>query len=134
MKNKKLDPLVRLLFYDTYLVDELEKARAMAKEYGSDRPALRFVASSGEWADGAGRVHGGGMSEDNRSTSRIGRRERLDELDSDIKTLAARRLQQANRIEQLRSEATGIAVGDIRMKVRESEQVRARLDQERARI
>ena len=92
------------------------------------------MALSGEWADGAGRVHGGGTREEQTSSSRIGRRERLDELDGQIKQLAARGLQRQNSIEQLRAKAAGITVGEIRDRVRDAEQVRARLDQERARI
>ncbi|MGA7304955.1 MAG: AAA family ATPase, partial [Rhodothermales bacterium] len=132
--NKKLKTLVGILFHDAYIVDDLKTAREMVAEYGADRPSIRFVARTGEWADGLGRVYGGGTADPGPASSRIGRKERLAVLHEEIKRLAGRCVQQESSLENLRAQVAGISVGDLRIKVRNAEHLHARLDQERARI
>jgi chromosome segregation protein len=131
---KKHKGLTDVLFHDAYIVDDLTTARALANTYGGDRPLSRFVARTGEWADGLGRIYGGGSAESTPATSRIGRKERLAVLHEEIKSVAARCVQHGSSLENLRAETALISVGDFRSKVRDAEQIRARFDQERARI
>jgi chromosome segregation protein len=132
--NKKVKALAEILFRDAYIVEDLQTARALVAEYGANRGSLLFVSRAGEWADGLGRVYGGGTADTDSTASRIGRKERLAGLHDEIKRLAARCVQHESSLENLRSEAAGISVGALRMKVRDAEQIRARVDQERARI
>lgn len=132
--NSKLRRLVDVLFDEVYLVEDLAAAREVARDVGADRPLARFVARNGEWADGLGKVYGGGTADFSTATSRIGRKERLALLTEEIKRLAGRTVQRESSLENLRARASKISVGDLRLRVREAEQVRARLEQERARI
>ena len=132
--NKRLKGLAEILLRDSYIVEDLPTARRLAAEHGQDRPAVRFVSKSGEWSDGLGRIYGGGAADGAPAASRIGRKERLAVLHEEVKRLAGRCVQQEAGLENLRAEAASISVGDLRVKVRDGEQLRARLDQERARI
>ena len=69
--DPRLDPLVRALLANVFVVDTLADARRLAGQY----PVARFVARDGSWASPQGAVHGGADGPDG-GAARVGLRER----------------------------------------------------------
>ncbi|HEX9950605.1 MAG TPA: AAA family ATPase, partial [Rubricoccaceae bacterium] len=69
--DARLDPLVRALLANVFVVDTLTDARRLAGQF----PVARFVARDGSWASPQGAVHGGADGPDG-GAARVGLRER----------------------------------------------------------
>jgi chromosome segregation protein len=100
------DQLAQLLLYQSYVVDTLEEARTAS---GSILEDARFYARTGEWEDARGILHGGSRQDGTSpSGSRLGRRERLDHVRSELEKTEGN-LEQARALVEIRkSELSGV--------------------------
>jgi len=100
------EPLAAVLLEDTYFVEALDEAEAVAEQAGS---RARYVTGRGEWMDTRGLVYtGDNTTEASPMTGRMERREQLDAVRERLEHLKEAVEQQGEAVDALRTTLSAV--------------------------
>ena len=113
------DPLATALLRDVLLVDTLEDAQSLVDTVS---PSTRIVTRTGEWIDGRGLLRGGSqLSSPSPMGNRLGRREQLKRVQTDLEELDQSIEEQKRTVDRHQAALNELNVDDHRTAVEDAE-------------